>query len=48
MFVDSVIVVGFNGETLPLMTLRKWINIQEASKDYQQIINAVWPVAETK
>ena len=34
MFVDSGIVVGFNGESPPLMKTRKEIKTEEAFKEY--------------
>ena len=48
MFVDSGIVVGSNGESPPLMKTRKEIKIDEARKEYQQLITAGWQVTEPK
>ena len=48
MFVDSGIVVGSNGESPPLMKTRKEIKIEEARKEYQQLITAGWQVTEPK
>ena len=47
-FVDSGIVVGSNGESPPLMKTRKEIKIEEARKEYQQLITAGWQVTEPK
>ena len=48
MFIDSGIVVGSNGESPPLMKTRKEIKIEEARKEYQQLITAGWQVTEPK
>ena len=48
MFIDSGIVVGSNGELPPLMKTRKEIKIEEARKEYQQLITAGWQVTEPK
>ena len=48
MFIDSGIVVGLNGESPPLMKTRKEIRIEEARKEYQQLITAGWQVTEPK
>ena len=48
MFVDSGIVVGLDGEAPPLMKTRKEIKIEEARKEYQQLIRAGWQVTEPK
>tara|TARA_B100000886_G_scaffold6124_1_gene3876 strand:- start:574 stop:696 length:123 start_codon:yes stop_codon:yes gene_type:complete len=40
MFVDSEIIVGSNDESPPLMKKRKEIKIEEARKEYQQLIIA--------
>ena len=48
MFVDSGIVVGSNGESPPLMKTRKEIKIENARKEYQQLITAGWQVTEPK
>ena len=48
MFVDSGIVVGSNGESPPFMKTRKEIKIEEARKEYQQLITAGWKVTEPK
>ena len=48
MFVDSGIVVRSNGESQPLMKTRKEIKIEEARKEYQQLITAGWQVTEPK
>ena len=48
MFVDSGIVVGSHGESPPLMKTRKVIKIDDARKEYQQLITAGWQVTEPK
>ena len=48
MFVDSGIVVSSRGESPPLMKTRKEIKIEEARKEYQQLITAGWQVTEPK
>ena len=48
MFVDSGIVVGSNGELPPLMKTRKEIKIEDARKEYQQLITSGWQVTEPK
>ena len=48
MFVDSGIVVGLNGEAPPLLKTRKEIKIDEARKEYQQLITSGWLVIEPK
>ena len=48
MFIDSGIVVGAHGEKPPLMKTRKEIKIEEARKEYQQLITAGWQVTEPK
>jgi len=48
MFVDSGIVVDSNGESPPLMKTRKEIKIEEARKEYQQLITARWQVTEPR
>ena len=48
MFIDSGIIVGSNGELPPLMKTRKKIKIEEARKEYQQLITAGWQVTEPK
>ena len=48
MFIDSGIVVGSNGEAPPLMKKRKEIKIEEARREYQQLITARWQVTEPK
>ena len=45
MFVDSGIVVGSYGKSPPLM---KIIKIDDARKEYQQLITARWQVTEPK
>ena len=47
-FVDNGIVVGTNGESPPLMKTRKEIKIDEACKEYQQLISSGWQVTEPK
>ena len=41
-------VVGLNGEAPPLMKTRKEIKIDEARKEYQQLITSGWQVTEPK
>ena len=48
MFVDSGIVVRSIGEAPPLMKTRKEIKIDEARKEYQQLITSGWQVTEPK
>ena len=48
MFIDSGIVVGLSGEAPPLMKKRKEIKIDEARKEYQQLITSGWQVTEAK
>ena len=48
MFVDSGIVVGSGGEAPPLMKTRKEIKIDEARKEYQQLITSGWQVTEPR
>ena len=48
MFIDSGIVVGSNGEAPPLMKTRKEIKIEEARREYQQLITSGWQVTEPK
>ena len=48
MFVDSGIVVGSNCESTPLMKTRREIKIDDARKEYQQLITAGWQVTEPK
>ena len=48
MFVDSGIVVGSHGESPPLMKTRKEIKIDDARKEYEQLITAGWQVTEPK
>lgn len=48
MFIDSGIVVGSNGEAPPLMKTRKEMKIEEARKEYQQLITSGWQVTEPK
>ncbi len=48
MFIDSGIVVGAHGEKPPLMKSRKEIKIEDARKEYQQLITAGWQVTEPK
>ena len=48
MFIDSGIVVGSNGELPPLMKTRKEIKIEDARKEYQQLITSGWQVTEPK
>jgi len=48
MFIDSGIVVGLDREAPPLMKTRKEIKIEEAMKEYQQLITAGWQVTEPK
>ena len=38
MLIDSGIFIGSNGESPPLMKTRKEIKIEEAMKEYQQLI----------
>ena len=40
MFADFGIIVGSNGECPPLMKTRKEIKIEEAKREYQQLITA--------
>ena len=47
-FIDSGIVVGAHGDKPPLMKTRKEIKIEEARKEYQQLITAGWQVTEPK
>ena len=47
-FVDSGIVLGSSGEAPPLMKTRKEIKIDEARKEYQQLITSGWQVTEPK
>ena len=48
MFIDSGIIVDSNGKSPPLMKTRKEIKIEEARKEYQQLITAGWQVTEPK
>ena len=48
MFIDSGIVVGALGENPPLMKTRKEIKIDDARKEYQQLITSGWQVTEPK
>ena len=48
MFVDSGIIVGSNSESPPLMKTRKEIKIEDARKEYQQLVKAGWQVTEPK
>ncbi|ABB50231.1 conserved hypothetical protein [Prochlorococcus marinus str. MIT 9312] len=48
MFIDSGIVVGALGENPPLMKTRKEIKIDDARKEYQQLITLGWQVTEPK
>ena len=48
MFVDSGIVVGSNGELPPLLKTRKEIKIDDARKEYQQLVTSGWQVTEPK
>ena len=48
MFLDSGIVVVFNGESPPLMKTREEIKIDEARKKYQQLITSGWQFTEPK
>ena len=48
MFVDSGIIVGSNGGSPLLKKTRKEIKIEEARKEYQQLITAGWQVTEPK
>ena len=48
MFIDSRIVVGSNGEAPPLMKVRVEKKLEEARKEYQQLIKAGWQVTEPK
>ena len=46
LFIDSGIIVGSNGEAPPLMKTRKEIKIEEARKEYQQLITAGWQITD--
>ncbi len=48
MFIDSGIVIWSNGEDPPLIKTRKEIKIDEASKEYQQLVTAGWQVTKPK
>ena len=48
MFLDSRIVVGSSGDSPPLMKIRKEIKIDDARKEYQQLIIEGWQVTEPK
>ena len=48
MFIDSGIVVGVLGENPPLMKTRKEMKIDNARKEYQQLITSGWQVTEPK
>ena len=48
MFVDSGIIVGSHGESPTLMKTIKEIKIDDARKEYQQLITAGWQVTEPK
>ena len=48
MFVDSGIIVGAMGEQPPLMKTRKEVKIDEARKEYQELITSGWQVTEPK
>ena len=48
MYVDSGIIVGELGDEPPLMKTRREINIEEARKEYQQLISSGWKVTEPK
>ena len=48
MFIDTGIVVGSSREAPPLMKKRKEIKIDEARKEYQQLITAGWQVTDPK
>tara|TARA_Y100000589_G_C27172963_1_gene637535 strand:+ start:347 stop:628 length:282 start_codon:yes stop_codon:yes gene_type:complete len=48
MFIDIGIVVGIYGDKPPLMKNRREVKIQEARKEYQQLITAGWQVTEPK
>ena len=48
MFIDSGIVLKAHRDKLPLMKTRKEIKIEEARKEYQQLITAGWQIIEPK
>ena len=48
MFIDSGIINGSNDESPPLMKTRKEIKIEDARKEYQQLITSGWQVTEPK
>ena len=48
MFIDTGIVVGSRGEAPPLMKTRKEVKIDEARREYQQLISAGWQVTEPR
>ena len=48
MFVDSGIIVGAMGEQPPLMKTRKEVKIDDARKEYQELITSGWQVTEPK
>ena len=48
MFIDSGMVVSSKWEQPPLMKTRKEIKIEQARKEYQQLIIAGWQVTEPK
>ena len=48
MFIDSGIVVGAMGEQPPLMKTRKEVKIDDARKEYQELITSGWQVTEPK
>ena len=47
-FVDSGIVIGVLGAEPPLMKTRKEIKIEDARKEYQQLITSGWQVTVPK
>ena len=48
MFVDSVLVICFNGEASPLIETRKEVKIDDTPKEYQNLITQAWQVTEAK
>ncbi len=48
MFIDSGIVKGSQGEEPPLITRRKEIKMEDALKEYQQLITSGWQLTEPK
>ena len=48
MFIDSGIIVGSFGDKPPLLKTRKEIKMEQARKEYQQLICLGWQITEPK